>query len=124
MDASQAFPCFDQPDLKARFDLDLTAPDTWDRALQHSPGIRSARQVRLPPHVFRRDAALAYLPVRLRRRTLSRHPRRRFPLFVRQSKFERATQEAPEVLRIARAGVRHMAEYFDSTSPSASTTSS
>jgi aminopeptidase N len=28
-DASTAFPCFDQPDLKARFTLKLTAPDTW-----------------------------------------------------------------------------------------------
>ena len=29
MDPSQAFPCFDQPDLKARFHLDITAPDNW-----------------------------------------------------------------------------------------------
>jgi aminopeptidase N len=29
MEASQAFSCFDQPDLKACFDLDVTAPDAW-----------------------------------------------------------------------------------------------
>src|SRR5581483_3217425 len=29
MDASMAFPCFDQPDLKARFTLALTAPADW-----------------------------------------------------------------------------------------------
>ena len=29
MDASMAFPCFDQPDLKARFTLELTAPAAW-----------------------------------------------------------------------------------------------
>src|SRR3984885_3219224 len=29
MDASMAFPCFDQPDLKARFTLDVTAPTGW-----------------------------------------------------------------------------------------------
>ncbi len=29
MDASMAFPCFDQPDLKARFTLALTAPSDW-----------------------------------------------------------------------------------------------
>jgi len=29
MDASMAFPCFDQPDLKARFQLEVTAPDDW-----------------------------------------------------------------------------------------------
>jgi aminopeptidase N len=28
-DASTTFPCFDQPDLKAHFTLDLTAPETW-----------------------------------------------------------------------------------------------
>ena len=29
MDASMAFPCFDQPDLKARFTLEIDAPQTW-----------------------------------------------------------------------------------------------
>ncbi len=29
MDASMAFPCFDQPDLKARFTLDVQAPMDW-----------------------------------------------------------------------------------------------
>src|SRR5690349_5814417 len=29
MDAEMAFPCFDQPDLKARFKLTLTAPTEW-----------------------------------------------------------------------------------------------
>lgn len=28
-DANLAFPCFDQPDIKARFLLDITAPDGW-----------------------------------------------------------------------------------------------
>src|SRR5206468_10945852 len=29
MDAEMAFPCFDQPDLKGRFRLELTAPENW-----------------------------------------------------------------------------------------------
>jgi aminopeptidase N len=28
-DASTMFPCFDQPDLKARFQLRVTAPEQW-----------------------------------------------------------------------------------------------
>ena len=31
-----AFPCFDQPDLKARFRLDLELPDAW-RAVANAP---------------------------------------------------------------------------------------
>jgi aminopeptidase N len=29
MDAEMAFPCFDQPDLKAKFKLSVTAPEDW-----------------------------------------------------------------------------------------------
>src|ERR1700747_3374194 len=29
MDAEMAFPCFDQPDLKGRFHLELTTPEDW-----------------------------------------------------------------------------------------------
>jgi aminopeptidase N len=35
-DASMAFPVFDQPDLKARFTLNLTVPDGW-KAVANSP---------------------------------------------------------------------------------------
>ena len=117
MDASQTFPCFDQPDLKARFHLDLSAPDNWtvvsntsiESATPAKPGFRRtdfAETPPLPTYLF----AFAAGPFRA-------IPGEGFRLFVRQSKFDRATQEAPEVLRIARAGVRHMAEYFDRAFP-------
>src|SRR6185503_3761656 len=35
-DASTLFPCFDQPDLKGRFELELELPKTW-RAVSNSP---------------------------------------------------------------------------------------
>jgi aminopeptidase N len=117
MDASQAFPCFDQPDLKARFHLDLTAPDNWtvisntgiESATPAKPGFRRTDFGETPPlptYLF----AFAAGPFR----AISGEG---FRLFVRQSKFDRATLEVPEVLRIARAGVRHMAEYFDRAFP-------
>ncbi|HEX8190071.1 MAG TPA: M1 family aminopeptidase [Pyrinomonadaceae bacterium] len=37
-DASTAFPCFDQPDLKARFSLRVTAPERW-RVVSNTPGV-------------------------------------------------------------------------------------
>jgi len=117
MDASQAFPCFDQPDLKARFDFDITAPDNWtvvsNTRIEHAepakPGFRRtdfAETRPLPTYLF----AFAAGPFRM-------IPGEGFRLYVRQSKFDRASQEAPEVLRITRAGVRHMAEYFHHTFP-------
>jgi aminopeptidase N len=117
MDASQAFPCLDQPDLKARFDLDITAPDTWtvvsntriEATKPGKPGFRLtgfAETQPLPTYLF----AFATGPFRA-------IPGEGFRLFVRQSQFNRASPEAPEVLRIARAGVRHMAEYFHRTFP-------
>ncbi len=117
MDASQAFPCFDQPDLKARFDLDMTAPDNWavvsntriEAAKPAKPGYRNtdfAETQPLPTYLF----AFAAGPFRM-------IPGEGFRLFVRQSKFDRANEEAPEVLHIARAGIRYLAEYFKHTFP-------
>ena len=39
--AHQAFPCFDQPDLKARFTLELTVPSNWQAVAN---GAETARQ--------------------------------------------------------------------------------
>src|SRR5687767_2226888 len=36
--ARQAFPCFDQPDLKARYTLSLDIPETWE-ALSNAPAV-------------------------------------------------------------------------------------
>jgi aminopeptidase N len=37
MDADMAFPCFDQPDLKARFRLTVTTPDDWQVISNSAP---------------------------------------------------------------------------------------
>ena len=109
MDASRAFPCFDQPDLKARFDLDITAPDNW--TVVSNTRIESTAPAK-PGFQFRRNRSPPHLPVRLGCRTLSRHTRRRLSPLRAPVEIRPPPQEAPEVLRIARAGVRHMAEYF------------
>lgn len=107
MDASQAFPCFDQPDLKARFNLDVTAPANWTvisnaRVKSVQPGrTEFAETLPIPTYLF----AFAAGPFRA-------IPGEGFRLFVRQSKYDRALQEGPEVLKTAREGVRFMAEYF------------
>jgi aminopeptidase N len=117
MDASQAFPCFDQPDLKARFHLDVTAPDGWTAV--SNTGIESSAPAKPG---FRHTGFAETQPLSTYLFAFAAGPFRAISgdgvrLFVRQSTFDRATQEAPEVLRIARAGMLHMAEYFQHPFP-------
>ena len=71
-DARRVFPCFEQPDLKGRFALEVTAPDGWDvRSNQpvsaQEPVGDGARWWRFEPH----EAAL-HLPRRAHRRRVGR----------------------------------------------------
>ena len=116
-DASTAFPCFDQPDLKARFTLDLTAPADWkvvaNTAVEQSEagaGDKTRRTVfretqPISTYIFAfaagdfaefQDAA-STLPSRL---------------FVRRSKAARARDELAEVFRLNREGVKYFERYF------------
>ncbi len=105
-DASSVFPCFDQPDLKARFSLELRMPPGWRAvsnapALEETPGrARFAETEPISTYLFAFAAgpfeqiALPGEPVRL---------------FARRSQLERAREHAPEVLRLNRAAL----QFFD-----------
>src|SRR6185312_13098253 len=43
MDAEMAFPCFDQPDLKAKFQLTVTAPQDWT-VISNTEGHETSRE--------------------------------------------------------------------------------
>src|SRR6185437_6994254 len=43
MDADMAFPCFDQPDLKAKFQLTVTAPQDWT-VISNTEGHETSRE--------------------------------------------------------------------------------
>ena len=108
-DASSVFPCIDQPDLKARFSLQLGMPPAWRAvsnapALEESPGgARFAETEPISTYLFAFAAgpfetiALAGEPVRL---------------FVRRSQLERAREHAPEVLRLNRSALRYFEKAF------------
>ena len=70
MDASMAFPCFDQPDLKARFKLEVTAPENWTVVSNTAVENAAAAGRRAAPHRVCRDAADQHLPVCLRGRAI------------------------------------------------------
>jgi aminopeptidase N len=112
-DASSVFPCFDQPDLKARFDLSVSAPAEW-RIIGNAPPLHTlvagdtalthfARTEPISTYVF----AFAGGPFAELKDNAG--PTR---LFVRRSRTEQAQQEADEVLRLARLAATYFADYF------------
>jgi aminopeptidase N len=123
-DASTAFPCFDQPDLKARFKLEIKTPNTWkvvtNTGVDEQNGFayvfgRPERGVTY--HGFRETEPIStYLfafaagPFEEFTDATSPIPMR---LFVRKSKAERASKELPEVFRLTREGMKFYSRYFD-----------
>ncbi len=121
-DASSAFPCFDQPDLKARFKLTVAAPASWkvitntapdgsgqtaDRTGSELTGVTSFRETEpISTYVF----AFAAGEFAEFKDNSSPYGTR---LFVRKSKAERARRELAEVFRLNRDGLNFYARYFD-----------
>jgi aminopeptidase N len=114
MDAERAFPCFDQPDLKGRFHLELTAPDSWTAISNTAIESQSqpAQGQRLT--VFEETRPISsYLFAFAAGPFRKVHDAAGLPgLYVRQSKCKRAEEEAPEVQQIAAQGIDYLARFF------------
>jgi aminopeptidase N len=118
-DASSAFPCFDQPDLKARFKLELLLPRAWT-AVSNAPVAR----MEVAGSSVRRIQFAETRPISTYLFAFAAGPfaeilaaPRGTRLFVRKSQLARARQEAPEVLRLNGEAVRWFERYFDSPFP-------
>ncbi|HKW37415.1 MAG TPA: M1 family aminopeptidase [Burkholderiales bacterium] len=118
-DASSAFPCFDQPDLKARFKLELLLPRAWT-AVGNAPVTRTEDAGN---RVHRVEFAETH-PISTYLFAFAAGPFAEIfatpggtRLFVRKSQLARARQEAPELLRLNREAVRWFERYFDSRFP-------
>ncbi|HEX8649507.1 MAG TPA: M1 family aminopeptidase [Pyrinomonadaceae bacterium] len=115
-DASTVFPCFDQPDLKARFEVSITAPTSWTVVSNTNADTVTRSGANSIWHFPSTEPISTYLfafaagPFKEFRDEASPIPVR---LFVRQSKAERARKELPEVFRLNREGLAFLARYFD-----------
>ena len=114
MDASMAFPCFDQPDLKARFKLDLTGPENWTVISNTAAEETSALATKLRRTVFAETK-----PISTYLFAFAAGPFQRLPgtagepaLYVRQSKLESAKAEAPEVQETTARGIAYLSNFF------------
>ncbi|HEX3560744.1 MAG TPA: M1 family aminopeptidase [Pyrinomonadaceae bacterium] len=126
-DASTTFPCFDQPDLKARFTLKLTAADNW-RVVSNTDGVAvpefddtsSGRPVSPPKgmlwHWFKETEPLSTYQFAFAAGPFAEFKDESSPygtrLFVRKSKAERAKKELAEVFRLNREGLKFFEDYF------------
>ena len=120
MDASMAIPCFDQPDLKARFTLAVSAPQSWkvisntagtDAADGSDAGNRLTRFAETRPistYLFA-FAAGPWVDV---------HPTPGQPhVFVRRSQVQRAEPEVPQLQEITAGGMQWLADFFQQPFP-------
>jgi len=108
-DASSVFPCFDQPDLKARFRLALRLPRDW-RAISNAPAIEEAPgSVRFAATEPISTYLFAFAAGPFDVLTQEGEPVR---LYVRRSQLARAREHADEVLRLNRLALAYFEAEF------------
>jgi aminopeptidase N len=113
MDASMAFPCFDQPDIKGRFQLTIGAPLNW-AVISNTSFERVVTTGNWQQTVFGETRPIStYLFAFAAGPFRKVHDTPGLPgLYVRKSQFQRAQKEASEVQEIAAQGIKYLSAYF------------
>ncbi|HLW52704.1 MAG TPA: M1 family aminopeptidase [Candidatus Angelobacter sp.] len=113
MDAEMAFPCFDQPDIKAQFQLTIQAPADWTVISNTAPA-SVAPQGHTNKTVFAETQPIStYLFAFAAGPFKKVNNAAGLPgLYVRQSKVKRAEEEAAAVQQITADGMKYLADYF------------
>ncbi len=110
MDASMAFPCFDQPDLKGRFTLITTVPKGWTVIANSAEVSGSQTKTRfaetqpISTYLF----AFAAGPFGRIAPGGAGQP----AMYVRKSQLARAQTEATQVQQMTGRGVAYLSDYF------------
>jgi aminopeptidase N len=116
MDADMAFPCFDQPDLKARFLLKVQLPLDWtaisNTAAHDFRAMFGATEIHLAEFAETQPIS-TYLFAFAAGPFKKVNDKPGLPgLYVRKSKFEKAQAEAAEVQQITADGIKYLSGYF------------
>ncbi len=119
-DASTAFPCFDQPDLKARFQLDVGTLTAWT-VVTNTNFQTLTRSGTNSYWRFRETQPLSTYQFAFAAGEFTEFTDEASPykthLYVRQSQAERARKELAEVFRLNREGLNFYGRYFDRKFP-------
>ena len=118
MDASMAFPCFDQPDLKAKFNLQVNAPADWT-VIANTASTSVTREGTNSVSSFPETRPIStYLFAFTAGPWVNVHPTPGSPgLYVRKSQAARAASEAPQVQQMATRGIAYLENYFQQPFP-------
>lgn len=108
-DASTLFPCFDQPDLKARFSLELEMPKGWRAVSNAAAEEESPGKVKFKPTEPISTYLFAFAAGPFETLRAEGDPVR---LFVRRSRLETAKGHVGEVLRLNREATAFFERYF------------
>lgn len=118
MDASMAFVCFDQPDLKAGFTLTVDAPAEWV-IISNSKAIRSAANSTSSETSFAETKPIStYLFAFAAGPWVNVHPAAGMPnVYARKSQLKRAAPEIPQLQTITALGIAWLTDYFQQPFP-------
>ena len=110
MDASMAFPCFDQPDLKAEFTLAVAHPAGWTAIGNGAGHAVDATHTRFD--ATRRISTYLFAFAAGPWAAIPAHDPAAPTLYVRQSQRARGEQEAPQVQAMAARGIGYFSNFF------------
>jgi aminopeptidase N len=118
MDASMAFPCFDQPDLKGRFTLKVTAPSEWT-VIANTASTSVTKSGMDAVSTFPESRPIStYLFAFTAGPWVNVHPTAGSPnVYVRKSQAARAAAEVPQVQQMATRGIAYLVDYFQQPFP-------
>jgi aminopeptidase N len=135
MDAEMAFPCFDQPDIKGRFTLEVLAPGDWTVIANNTEAgpikhfkVKKASQAEPPSPIdlvdMQQVAFAETKPISTYLFAFAAGPFRKVNdkpglpgLYVRKSKLEKAQAEAEQVQQVTADGITYLSKYFDQPFP-------
>jgi aminopeptidase N len=126
MDADMAFPCFDQPDLKAKFKLRVDAPAAWTVISNTAGTVTGVADVGALVEGAQQDDHSAKITEFAETQPISTylfafavgpfkkvHDVQGLPgLYVRKSKLQKAEAEAAAVQQITADGIKYLSDYF------------